>query len=275
MRLSAPSTQTVTVAYATADGTASATSDYIAAAGTLTFAPGETAKTVTVLVRGDTTVEPDETFRLVLSGAVNATVVGSVGTGTILNDDACLYTVTPLSFTLASAASAGNTITVTTTAGCSYTAIAKPAWIVISGGATGTGSGSVTFSALENSGASRIGGISVAGQTVLVTQAAAPPPPPTARKTAFDFDGDGKADVGIFRPASGTWFVLESTSGFFSRQWGSGTDKVVAADYDGDGKTDVAIYRPSNGTWYILQSRDGFKAVQWGLANDIPGAGRL
>ncbi|AWM39736.1 Extracellular serine protease precursor [Gemmata obscuriglobus] len=84
--LSAPSLQTVTVAYATADGTATAGTDYTAASGTLTFAPGETTKTVTVLVTGDTAAEADETFRLVLSSPVAAVIAGN-GTGTITNDD--------------------------------------------------------------------------------------------------------------------------------------------------------------------------------------------
>ncbi|MDY3563725.1 autotransporter-associated beta strand repeat-containing protein [Gemmata sp. JC673] len=85
--LSAPSLQTVTVAYATADGTATAGTDYTAASGMLTFAPGVTTQTVTVLVDGDTAVEADETFRVVLSSPVGATVAIESGTGTITNDD--------------------------------------------------------------------------------------------------------------------------------------------------------------------------------------------
>lgn len=86
--LSAASTGTVTVAYATANGTGTAGSDYNAASGTLTFAPGETSKTVDVVVRGDTTVEPDETFVLQLSSPSGATIATGQATGTIRNDDA-------------------------------------------------------------------------------------------------------------------------------------------------------------------------------------------
>jgi PKD repeat protein len=87
--LSNASTDTITVAYATADGTATAGSDYTATSGTLTFAPGETSKAVTVAVSGDTDLEPDETLTLTLSNPVNATLgTGTgTGTGTILNDD--------------------------------------------------------------------------------------------------------------------------------------------------------------------------------------------
>jgi Calx-beta domain-containing protein/WD40 repeat protein len=78
----------VTVDYATGDGTASASSDYIAASGTVTFAPGETAKTVTVQANGDTTAEPDEMFTVDLANAAgNATIADPQAIGTILNDD--------------------------------------------------------------------------------------------------------------------------------------------------------------------------------------------
>jgi hypothetical protein len=85
--LSEPATGTVTVNYRTADGTAQASHDYEAAAGTLTFAPGETSKTITIAVKGDQQVEASETFFVNLSGAVNADIGDGQGLGTILNDD--------------------------------------------------------------------------------------------------------------------------------------------------------------------------------------------
>jgi hypothetical protein len=85
--LSAPSTSTVTVQYATADGTATAGNDYTASSGTLSFAPGETQKTITIAVQGDTVVEADETFSVRLSAPTNATLGTSEGQGTIQNDD--------------------------------------------------------------------------------------------------------------------------------------------------------------------------------------------
>jgi Calx-beta domain-containing protein len=86
----------VTVDFSTADGTATAALDYARANGTVTFAPGETAKTVTLQVNGDTTVEPDETFTVNLTNAVgDATIADPRGAGTILNDDAPTPTPTP------------------------------------------------------------------------------------------------------------------------------------------------------------------------------------
>lgn len=86
--LSRASGATVTVSAATTDGTAAAASDYEALARTVTFYPGELAKTVTVSVRGDTTVEADETLTLTLSSAANASLDDATASGTIRNDDA-------------------------------------------------------------------------------------------------------------------------------------------------------------------------------------------
>lgn len=78
---------TASVDWATQDGSAVAGSDYTAASGTVTFAPGETTKTVTVAVTGDTTKEPDETFGLNLSNPVGTRVARANAVGTIVNDD--------------------------------------------------------------------------------------------------------------------------------------------------------------------------------------------
>src|SRR6185369_14341809 len=68
--------------------TAKAGGDYVAASGVLTFAPGESSKSITVLVNGDTVNEPDETFVVNLAGETNATVSKRQGIATITNDDA-------------------------------------------------------------------------------------------------------------------------------------------------------------------------------------------
>jgi hypothetical protein len=85
--LSAASSSTVSVNYATANGTATAGSDYVATSGTLTFPPGTISQTITVVINGDTVAEPTETFFVNLSGALNAVVADGQGQGTILNDD--------------------------------------------------------------------------------------------------------------------------------------------------------------------------------------------
>jgi hemoglobin-like flavoprotein len=80
-------TNDVSVSYATGNGTATAGSDYQTTSGSLTILAGQTSKTITVLVNGDTTNEPDETFFVNLSNASSATITKSQGVGTIVNDD--------------------------------------------------------------------------------------------------------------------------------------------------------------------------------------------
>ncbi len=99
---------------------------------------------------------------------------------------------------------------------------------------------------------------------------------PTARRTGGDVDGDGKSDVGVFRPESGVWYTLLSSTNFTtysSHQWGASTDTTVQADYDGDGKNDRGIFRPSTGMWYILLSSTNFTTYRshtWGASTDVP-----
>jgi hypothetical protein len=82
--LSAASAQTVTVVYATADGTATAGTDYMAATGNLSFSPGTTAQTLTVQISGDPAPEANETFFVNLSTPAGATIAKAQGTGTIV-----------------------------------------------------------------------------------------------------------------------------------------------------------------------------------------------
>jgi hypothetical protein len=96
------------------------------------------------------------------------------------------------------------------------------------------------------------------------------------RYTIGDFDNDGKADLTIFRPGSGTWFIDKSASGYTSYQtitWGNSTDIPVSGDFDGDGIRDVAIFRPSTGTWWVKTSSSNYTAyfsVNFGVSGDVP-----
>jgi hypothetical protein len=84
-----------------------------------------------------------------------------------------------------------------------------------------------------------------------------------------DLDGDGRADLSVYRPNDSTWYVDRSSEGFSALQFGSSTDKIVPGDYDGDGKTDMAIFR--DGDWWIKRSSDStLQVVHFGQTGDIP-----
>ena len=102
-----------------------------------------------------------------------------------------------------------------------------------------------------------------------LTSAAAAPPVP------FDFDGDRKTDIGIFRPSVGEWWINHSSTGStVAFQFGVSTDNLVPGDYTGDGKSDIALSRvlPSNNReWFILRSEDfTYYSFPFGTILDTP-----
>ena len=80
------------------------------------------------------------------------------------------------------------------------------------------------------------------------------------------------ADVAIFRPEGGVWWILQSSDVQVRvTQWGLSTDRPTPGDFDGDNRSDLAVFRPSEGVWYILQSWTGtLRANQFGLNGDVP-----
>lgn len=102
---------------------------------------------------------------------------------------------------------------------------------------------------------------------------------PVAFRRSYDFDGDGRDDIAVYRPGSGggnsVWY--STLNGYTTWNFGSEGDIIAPADFTGDGVTDLAVFRPSTGTWYIANSLVNpgadFTAVPWGAAGDVPAVG--
>jgi len=148
--LSPASTQTVTVNWATSDGTATAPSDYLAGSGTLTFMPGETSQPITVQAIGDTVLESTQDFTVTLSGAVGATITDGVAIGYIANDDVGIWITPDTSHSEGSIGFTNFDFSITLTA--TYPLPISVNWATMNGTALAAdndyvpGSGTVTFS---------------------------------------------------------------------------------------------------------------------------------
>jgi hypothetical protein len=94
----------------------------------------------------------------------------------------------------------------------------------------------------------------------------------TLRRVAADYDGDGRADLTVWRPGDGFWHVKQSSNGaVVSTAWGAQTDIPVPGRYDSDAKADLAVFRPSDGFWHVKQSSNGaVVSTQWGMQGDVP-----
>ncbi len=273
LNLLVPSGRNVTVNYATANGTAVSPTDFLAASGQITFAPGETSKTIPVTIIGDTIFEPDETFQVQISNAVNAVIGNATATVTIVNDDAVRNSIADFD---------GD--------GKTDISIFRPSvgewWYLRSsdGGNRafqfGNSADKITPADFTGDGKTDIAFFRPAtGEWYILrsedfsfyafpfgTSGDVPVP--------ADYDGDGKADAAVFRESSLTWFISKSTGGTDIIGFGTTGDKPTVGDYDGDGKADIAIYRPigANGAeWWIRRSSNGSVfATQFGTATDKP-----
>jgi hypothetical protein len=255
------SSGTVTVQYATSDGTARAGSDYAATAGTLSFAPGQTSQTISIPILNDGSAEGLESFNLTLSAAAGGGSLGTPSTAvvTVTDDDTAGVVVTQSGGSTAVAegrATDSYTLALTTRPSSNVTITLVPDTQVVGtpGSLTFTPQDwnvprTITVSAVDDrrvegahtgsiahratSADPGYNGIAIASVTVQITD--------NDRAVATDSDGDGKTDIAVYGYGR---YAINPTSGgstfFFG--FGGADDRPLAGDYDGDGKTDIAVY---------------------------------
>ena len=129
----------------------------------------------------------------------------------VRQDAGCSYTVAPLTASLSSNGGTGPAVSVSTAAGCSWTATTSTSWLKITSSTSGTGSGTVTFTAAANDGGARMGSLSVAGQTVTVNQSAPCAYEVRVTKDSFNRDG-GNATATIDTAAGCAWIATSDSS---------------------------------------------------------------
>jgi YD repeat-containing protein len=295
-----PTTCPVTVSYQAVAGSATAGSDFTATAGTLTFLPGTVSGTtlpIQVPITNDNVFEVDETFTLTLSTAVGGTL-GAPAVATVTIDDEDPYPAVSIAGTAipeGTAASPTATLQVTLSG---PTAFPVSVWYSTVPGTAGAPADFIATSGILQippgltSGAIQVPIVADAvreatevfyvdlGSPVNATmgtyRGAVTISNDDGSRVTHDYDGDAKADLTVYRPTDGTWWVLRDSSTWYHYlyQWPTeGTP--VPADYDGDGRTDMAIWRADTGVWAVRTSASDFTQdlafpQTWGLSGDVP-----
>ena len=170
-------------------------------------------------------------------------------------------------------------LTVQTPAGCPWTAVSGASWLTVVSGSPGSGTGTVTLNAqLNTTTQMRSTTLTIAGRTVQVTQAAGLGMP---RRTLFDFDNDGRADIGTVRFSNNNridFYTLGSQSGYAPYFFGvfqvtRDSFRPIPADYDGDGTANYAYWRmgsTSSSATFQIEDQMNARAITFGLNTDIP-----
>jgi bacillolysin len=249
--------ETVTVDYTATDGSASAGSDYIFTPGSLSFPLGQTTRTITVTVPDDSTVEPDETFSITLSGITGGSLGVDTATGTIVNDD----------FT-----GPGAWTDTTTTAAPAGRDRPSMVWtgthaLVWGGGASGIYPDGGIFDPLANSWAA-------------LPNTGAPPSGREGHTAIWTgskmivwggTDGSARLNSGsLFDPLTSTWTALPASGAPAARMnhtavW-TGSKMIVWGGFDGTNLNSGGVYDPAANSWTSVSTTGAPTGRSWHTA---------
>ncbi len=232
--------QTVTVEYATADGTAVDGSDYSATSGTLTFPPGAVERVVPVTVTGDTVDEPNETVLLRLSNAMGALILDGEGVGTIVNDDAPVPPKPIVNALSADFGFAGEQVTVF---GRNFSVVAEE--------------NLVRFGAVE----AKVLAATATALTVEIPPGATYEP---VSVTVGGLTGEGDRAFTVVFENNGALDPL-TFGDRANLTSGSGASDIVAADFDGDGRSDIASLNRGNNTLSLFHNLSIARGISSGV----------
>jgi concanavalin A-like lectin/glucanase superfamily protein/lysyl oxidase/Calx-beta domain-containing protein len=273
--LTPPSTQTVTVQYGTSNDSAAAGFDYSTASGTVTFAPGEVTKPVTVNVLGDTLSEASETYFLTLTNPTNAILGRAQGVGTITDNDP----LPALSIADAAPVTEGNSGTTSASFGVSLSPASGRAVSVQFGTASGsatagsdfsTSTGTLNFAAGDTA---KTVTVPVIGDTAvestenffvnLSAASAATISRSQATGTITDNDVPGAPTITVTSPNGGTWKI--------------GTSKAIQWTSSGvTGNVKIELSRDDGATWAVLfASAANTGSQSWTVAGPASSAARV
>ncbi|HYC06223.1 MAG TPA: Calx-beta domain-containing protein [Azospirillaceae bacterium] len=296
LTLSAAAAADVTVRLATRDGTAKAGADYVAVSRTITIPAGETSATVAVPLIPDSSVEPDETFQLELSGVTGAyfkdRAASIVATGTIQDDDRPVVRVAPVSILEGSAGTSVLTFMV------SLSEAPLTPVSMVAATASGTAVSGEDFQPFSAS-LSFVPGQTAATVTVVVNgDTTAEPdeifglvlsnlaeasfvggnPTLTAIGTIRDDDGGGSAARFLLRQPSGdlvSWDSRKGAEGFSGLLSLSTAQVLAVGDFSGDGRADLLL-RDADGNvrwWDPTKGAAGFNELPAGAGFEPVGTG--
>ena len=181
----------------------------------------------------------------------------------------CSYTVTPTQVNVSPAGGVG-IINVATQPGCTWSFFQGSFWATYPNGANGVGSGAFSYRVFPNTSYTPRTHISLFSEgsalNINFSQGGIP------FRTLFDFSGDSKADLSLFRPLTDQWIVTDSQNGSTSTyRFGIPGDIRVPGDFNGDRNTEIAVFRRSNGTWYFFDRvANTYSALAFGADGDIP-----